>query len=170
MQIRYRNTLAQLLALQKVVLRHTEFGRKLMLHRFIAVEVIVVFITILFAINHNRFKVFAVFIIVTGLAWLFRERAVLLQFRKDFKRELHKDDAGLFAKDRVLRIAPKDLTVTVGNQQMRYTWDQLEKTDRDGQNVYILLKGMLHYVIPLAAFTDEHEVAAFLDAIASYRL
>lgn len=169
MQIRYRNTLGHLVALQKYVLRQTNFGKKMMLHRFMAVEAIIIFITIIFAINHNRFKVLLVFVLVTGLAWLFRERAVLLQFRKDFKRERRRDEAGLFDKDRVMRIAPGGLTVTIGEQRMQYTWDQLEKIGRDNQHVYILVKGILHYVIPLSAFTNEKEVTIFLDSISSYR-
>ncbi|MGD9364779.1 MAG: YcxB family protein [Desulfobacteraceae bacterium] len=168
MQIRYRNTLEHLVALQKYVLRKTDFGKKMMLHRFIAVEVIVLFITIIFAINHNRFKVFLGFVIITGLAWLFRERSVLLQFKRDFKRERRKDDKGLFDKDRILTIAPDGLKISIGDTLNQYAWDQVVMVGHDRKLLYIILKGVLHYVIPLSAFADENEALLFLDRIESY--
>jgi hypothetical protein len=168
LQIRYRNTLEHLVALQKYVLRNTDFGKKMMLHRFIAVEAIVLFITIIFAINHNRFKVFLGFVIITGLAWLFRERSVLLQFKRDFKRERRKDDQGLFDKDRILTIAPDGLQISFGDTQNQYAWDQVVTVGHDQKLLYIILKGVLHYVIPLSAFADESEALLFLNRIESY--
>jgi hypothetical protein len=169
MQVRYRNTLKHLIALQKYVLRNTDTGKKMMLHRFLAVEAIILFITIIFATSHNPFKVFVGFILVSGLAWVFRERSVLLQFRKDFKRELRKDEDGLFEKDRILNIAPEGLIVDIGSQRSEYAWDQIEMTGKDNHYVYIILTGVLHYVIPLSAFTDGDEVDTFLRSIASHR-
>lgn len=141
----------------------------MMLHRFIAVETIIVFITIIFAINHNRFKVLLGFAIVTGLAWVFRERSVILQFKKDFKRERRKDKSGLFDQDRILSISPEGLTVRIGNDQTLYPWDRVEVTGRDRKHVYIVLTGVLHYVIPLSAFYDDTEADTFLNTIAAYR-
>lgn len=169
MLIRYRNTLDHLVALQKYVLRHTAFGKKMMLHRFLAVEAIVLFIAIIFAVNHNRFKVLLCFVIVSCLAWLFRERSVLLQFKRDFKRERRRDEQALFDKDRVMRIAPDGLTVNVGNQHAHHAWSKVDMTGRDNRHVYIVLSGVLHYVIPVTAFADENEVDIFLDAIEAYR-
>lgn len=168
MEIRYHNTLDHLVALQKQVLRKTEAGKKMMLHRFILVEAIIIGITIIFAINHNRLNVLLGFLIVTGLAWMFRERSVIVQFRKDFKRERRKDETGQFDKDRILRINPDGLEVQVGLEQTQYDWDQLEWAGRDRKHVYILLKGVLHYVIPVTAFSDENAVTQFLEAIASH--
>lgn len=169
MQIRYRNTLKHLVALQKYVLRHTDTGKKMMFHRFLAVEAIILFITVIFAINHNLFNVFLGFIIVSGVAWLFRERSVLLQFRKDFKRERRKDEEGLFEKDRILRIDSGGLTVDIGTQRSQYAWDEVELTGQDKHHVFIILTGVLHYVIPIAAFDNEGEVDTFLNKIESYR-
>ena len=168
MQIRYRNTIKHLLALQKYVLRNTDTGKKMMLHRFLAVEAIILFITIIFAINHNPLKVLLGFIIATCLAWIFRERSMLLQFKKDFKREVRKDKEGLFDMDRVLAIAPEGLTVEIGSQRSEYSWDQIDTAGKDMHHVYILLTGVLHYVIPLSAFSDENEADTFLKTIASY--
>jgi hypothetical protein len=156
-------------ALQKFALRHTEIGKKMMLHRFIAVESIFLFIAILFAVNHNRFMVLLVFLAVSGLAWLFRERSVLLQFKKDFKRERRKDDTGLFDKERIMSLGPGGLTVDIGDQRSHYTWDQVKHTGKDKKHVYVILSGVLHYVIPISAFTGDHDPEAFLEAIASYR-
>lgn len=169
MQIRYRNNIKHLIALQKYVLRHTDTGKKMMLHRFLAVEAIILFITIVFAINHNLFKVFLGFIIFSCIAWLFRERSVLLQFRKDFKREHQKDEEGLFEKDRVLSIEPSALSVAIGEQRNQYAWDEVEITGQDKHHVYIILKGVLHYVIPVGAFANEGEPDIFLKNIESYR-
>ena len=169
MQIRYRNTLDHLIALQKFVLRNTIAGKKMMLQRYIAIEMILALIFILFAVNHNRFRVLLAFMIVSGLAWLFRERAVLVQFRRDFKREQRKDREGLFDQDRILRIDADGLHVAVGAADARYTWDQVELTGKDRKYVYIVLTGLLHYVIPLAAFADSNDADRFLGAIASHR-
>jgi hypothetical protein len=169
MQVRYRNTLQHLIALQKYVLRNTDTGKKMMLYRFLAVEAIILFITIIFATSHNPFNVFVGFIIVSYLAWVFRERSVLLQFRKDFKREQRKDKEGLFEKDRILNISKEGFSVDMGSQRTEYTWDQIEITGKDKYHVYIILTGVLHYVIPLSAFADENEAVTFLKSIASFR-
>lgn len=59
----------------------------MIVYRFMVVEAIIIVITIVFAINHNRFNVLLGFVIVSGLVWLLRERAVLLQFKKGFKHD-----------------------------------------------------------------------------------
>ena len=169
MQIRYRNTLNELVALQKHALRHTEVGKKMMLHRFIAVESIFFLIALMFAINNNPLVVLLVFLGVSGLAWLFRERSVLLQFRRDFKRERRKDESGMFEKERLLTIDPDGLTVVIGDQRTNYEWDEVVYAGKDRKNVYIIMTGVLHYVIPLTAFADENEPDAFLASIDSYR-
>jgi hypothetical protein len=158
-----------LLALQKYVLRNTDAGRKMMRHRFLAVETIIVLITMMFAITHNLFNVFLGFIIVSCSAWIFRERSVLLQFKKDFQRERRKDEEGLFDLDRILSIAPEGLTVDIGFRRNEYTWDQIDTVGIDKNHVYILLTGILHYVIPLTAFTGENEAHTFLEAIDAFR-
>ncbi len=169
MQIQYKNTLNQLVALQKHALRHTDVGKKMMLHRFIAVETIFFLIALMFAINNNRFVVLLVFLVVSGLAWLFRERSVLLQFKRDFKRERRKDETGMFEKERLLTIDTDGLTVVIGDQRTDYEWDEVVYAGKDRKNLYIIMTGVLHYVIPLSAFTDDNESDAFLEAVESYR-
>lgn len=169
MEIRYRNTLDQLLALQKFVLRNSHIGKRMMLHRFLAAEAIILFITVIFTINHNLFKVLIGFAILTGLAWVLRERSVILQFKKDFKRERRKNEAGLFDKNRILSIAPEGLTVRIGNDQTHYTWYRIETVGRDRKHIYLVLDSVLHYVIPISAFSDESEADTFLETIESYR-
>ena len=92
MVVRYFNSYEDLLALQKFVLRNSAVGKKAMLHRFLAVEIVVLFVCLMFAVNHNRFYVLLAFLIISGLAWWFRERSVMMQFKKDFKRGLRKDE------------------------------------------------------------------------------
>lgn len=169
MEIQYRNTLDHLMALQKYVLRNSLMGKKMMLHRFMVVETIVIFITIIFAINGNPWKVFLGFAIATGLAWLFRERAVMLQFKKDFKRERRKDESGSFEKDRILRIALEGISVRIDGETVHYQWDEVDTAGRDRKHLYIVLTGVLHYVIPISAFSEEKEADNFLRKIASYR-
>jgi hypothetical protein len=169
MQVRYRNTLKHLIALQKYVLRNTDTGKKMMFHRFLAVEAIILLIAIILATGNNPFKVFLGFIAVSCLAWVLRERSVLLQFRKDFKREQRKDKDGLFEKERIVNIAPESFSVDIGSQRTEYTWDQIELTGKDNHYVYIILTGVLHYVIPLSAFSDGDEVDIFLNSIAACR-
>ena len=94
---------------------------------------------------------------------------MLLQFKKDFKRERRKDESGSFDKDRILTIAPEGLTVEIGGQRTHYTWDQIVTTGSDRKHVYIVLGGVLHYVIPLSAFSDENESQTFMESIARYR-
>lgn len=169
MQVRYKNDIKDLIALQKYVLRNTDTGKKMMLHRFMAVEAIILFITIVFAINHNPLKVFLGFIIVSCLAWLFRERSVLLQFRKDFKRERRKDKEGLFDRERVLSIGPSGLTVEIGTQKSQYAWDEVDMSGQDKHHVYIILKGVLHYIIPQTAFHNKGDADKFLKKIERHR-
>jgi hypothetical protein len=141
----------------------------MMLHRFIAVESIILLIAILFAVNHNRVIVLLVFLFVSGLAWLFRERSVLVQFKRDFKKERRKNDGGAFEKERIMTVAQEGLTVDIDGRRTHYTWDRIVYTGKDRKHVYILLSGVLHYVIPLSAFSGDLEPEAFLESIASYR-
>lgn len=141
----------------------------MMLHRFIAVESIFLLIAIMFAINNNIFVVLLVFLVVSGLAWLFRERSVLLQFKRDFKREQRKDETGMFEKDRLLTVDADGLTVDIGDQSTNYAWDEVVYAGKDRKNVYIIMSGVLHYVVPLTAFSDDNSSEALLDTIATYR-
>jgi hypothetical protein len=169
MQIRYRNTLDQLVALQKFMLRNSDLGRKMMLHRFIMVECLLVFICVVFAINHNRLVVLMCFAGLSGLAWLFRERTVIQQFKKDFRREKRKDDINLFDRDRVMTIDTDGFRVLIGSQENRYDWSEVEAVDQDKHNIYILLKGVLHYVIPKSAWEDPDQSDQFFNTLQSYR-
>ena len=169
MQIRYRNTLKQLVSLQKFMLRNSAFGKKMMLHRFIMVECILVFICAIFAINHNRLVVLACFAGLSGLAWLFRERAVIMQFKKDFKRERRKDDINLFDRDRILTIDENGFQVMIGNQDNQYAWNEVEATGQDKHNIYILLNGVLHYVIPKSAWEDPEQALRFFKNLETFR-
>ncbi|MGD9189354.1 MAG: YcxB family protein [Desulfobacteraceae bacterium] len=169
MQIRYRNTLNQLVALQKYMLRNSAFGRKMMLHRFIMVECILAFICFVFAINHNRLVVLMCFAGLSGLAWLFRERAVIVQFKKDFRRERRKDEINLFDRDRIMTIDTDGFRVLIGSQENRYGWNEVEAVGQDKNNIYILLAGILHYVIPKSAWEDRDQSEQFFDTLQSYR-
>jgi hypothetical protein len=141
----------------------------MMLHRFIAVESIILLIAILFAVNHNRGIVLLAFLFVSGLAWLFKERSVLVQFKRDFKKERRKNDGSAFEKERIMTVAPDGLTVNIDGRRTHYTWDRIVYTGKDRKHVYILLSGVLHYVIPLSAFSGDLAPEAFLESIASYR-
>ena len=167
MQIRYRNTLDQLIALQKFMLRNSAFGKKMMLHRFIMVECILGFICLVFAVNHNRLIVFLFFVGLSGLAWLFRQRTVIVQFKKDFKRERRKDELNLFDKDRILRFDDVGLRIDIGSQENSYTWSEVETIGQDTKNIYILLTGVLHYVIPKTAWDTEDLSAEFYNSLVS---
>ena len=169
MQIRYRNTMEQLIALQKFMLRNSAFGKKMMLHRFIMVECILVLICLVFAVNHDRLTVFLCFMGLSALAWLFRERAVILQFKKDFKRERRKDELNLFDRDRIVRLDKDGLLVNVGSQENRYAWHEIETTGQDKKNIYILLRGVLHYVIPKSAWDNSDQAAEFYNALKAHR-
>jgi hypothetical protein len=164
-QIRYRNTLNDLVALQKYVLRHTDEGKKMMRHRFLMVEAIVVAIAAIFAINHDRMAVLLGFLLATALAWLFRERSVVLQFKKDFKRERRRDESGLFDRDRIVSVDDRGMSVRTGPRHIDYTWDQLQMIGRDNKYIYIVLRGILHYVVPISAFNDQQASEAFFESI-----
>jgi hypothetical protein len=169
MQIRYRNTLEQLIALQKFMLRNSAFGKKMMLQRFILVECILGFICAVFAVNHDRLTVFLSFIGLSVLAWLFRERAVILQFKKDFKRERRKDALNMFDRDRILRLDDDGLLIAIGSQENCYAWNDVETTGQDKKNIYILLKGVLHYVIPKSAWDNTDQAAEFYQTLEANR-
>lgn len=169
MQIRYRNTLNQLVALQKFMLRNSAFGRKIMLHRFIVVESLLIFICFIFAINHNRLMVLICFAGLSGVAWLFRERAVIVQFKKDFRRERRKDDINLFDRDRMMTIDADGFRVLTGSQENRYDWSEVEAVGQDKNNIYMLLTGVLHYVIPKSAWKDPDQSQQFFNTLQSYR-
>jgi hypothetical protein len=169
MRIRYRNTLIQLVALQKFMLRNSAFGRKMMLHRFIMVECILMFICIMFAVNHNKLVVLTCFAGLSGLAWLFRERTVILQFKKDFRREKRKDEIDSFDRDRIMTIDTDGFRVLIGSQENRYNWNEVEAVGRDKGNIYILLNGVLHYVVPKSAWEDPAQSEQFFNTLQNYR-
>ena len=169
MQVRYRNTLEHIVALQKFVLRNTAFGKKMMVHRFMMVEIIIFLICLLFVFNHNPIKVLIGFIALSGLAWIFRERSVLMQFKKDFKREDRRDESGTFHKDRVLSIDPNGFTIRSGAGETACGWDQVDLIGNDTKYIYIVLKSVLHHVVPLSAFSDREESDQFLTAMRTFQ-
>jgi hypothetical protein len=169
MKIAYHNTLDDLLALQRCMLRHSAFGRKLMLHRFLVVEIILLFICLMFAVNDNPFKVFLIFTAISVIAWTFRERSVILQFKKDFKKELRKDEENSFAQTRIMQIGPQGLEVSTGANHQNHPWPSVEWTGQDKHLLYIITRGVLHYAVPKSVFQDEEELEIFLKLVDTYR-
>ncbi|MDJ0780686.1 MAG: YcxB family protein [Desulfosarcinaceae bacterium] len=169
MKFAYHNSVDDLIALQRCMLRHSAFGQKLMLHRFIMVEVVLAFICGMFAINGNPFKVLLAFAALSVLAWHFRERSVIQQFKRDFKRELRKDEDNSFAKPRILQISPQHLAVSTGNHHQTHPWRTVEWTGQDDRRLYIITTGVLHYAVPKSVFKDPEEMQSFLKRVDTYR-
>lgn len=169
MKLAYHNTLNDLIALQKCMLRHSAFGQKLMLHRFLLVEAVLFFICLMFAINGNPFKVLLIFAALSVLAWSFRERSVIQQFKKDFKKELRKDEENSFAQPRIMKIGPEHLEVSAGDNHQAHPWQTVEWTGQDERLLYIITKGVLHYAVPKSVFKDEEEMQIFLRLVDTYR-
>jgi hypothetical protein len=169
MKLVYHNSLRDLIALQKCMLRHSAFGQRLMLHRFLMVEAVLLFICVMFAINGNPFNVFLIFAALSVLAWTFRERSVIQQFKRDFKKELHRDEENSFAQPRTLQISPAHLEVGAGPNHNTHPWPSVEWTGQDERLLYIITKGVLHYAVPKSAFQDAEEMEIFLKLVAAYR-
>lgn len=169
MKLAFHNTLPDLIALQKRMLRHSAFGQKLMLHRFLMVEAVLLFICLMFAINGNPLIVLLVFAGLSVLAWFFRERSVIQQFKKDFKKEQRKDEENSFAQPRIMQIKAEHLEVSTGDHHMAHPWPTVEWTGQDDRLLYIVTKGVLHYAIPKSTFQDEEEMQIFLKLVDTYR-
>jgi hypothetical protein len=169
MKLAYHNSLDDLIALQKCMLHHSAFGQKLMLHRFLMVEAVLAFICIMFAINGNPFKVFLVFAALSVLAWIFRERSVIQQFKRDFKKELRRDEENSFAQPRILQISPEHLAVSTGDNHNSHPWPTVEWTGQDARLLFIITKGVLHYAVPKSVFQDAEEMEIFLKLVDTYR-
>lgn len=169
MKLAYHNTLADLIALQQSMLRHSAFGQKLMLHRFLMVEAVLFVICLMFAINGNPLIVLMVFLGLSVLAWFFRERSVIQQFKKDFKKELRKDEENSFAQPRIMQITKEHLEVSTGNHHQAHPWSTIEWTGQDERRLYLVTSGVLHYTIPKTTFQDEEEMQIFLKLVDTYR-
>ena len=169
MKLAYHNTLADLIALQKSMLRHSAFGQKLMLHRFLMVEAVLFFICLMFAINGNPLIVLLVFLGLSVLAWFFRQRSMIQQFKKDFKKELSKDEENSFAQPRIMQITKEHLEVSTGDHHQAHPWSTVEWTGQDERRLYIITSGILHYTIPKSTFQDEEEMQIFLKLVDTYR-
>jgi len=169
MKLAYHNTLADLIALQKCMLRHSAFGQKLMLHRFLMVEAVLFFICLMFAINGSPFKVFLIFAALSALAWTLRERSVIQQFKKNFKKELRKDEEKSFAQPRIMQISPEHLEVSPGDNHQAHPWPSVEWTGQDERLLCIITKGVLHYAVPKNVFLDDEEMQIFLKLVDTYR-
>jgi hypothetical protein len=169
MKLAYHNSLNDLIALQRCMLRHSAFGRKLMLHRFLMVASVLFFICLMFAINGNPLKVFLVFSALSVLAWMFRERSVILQFKKDFKKELGKDEENSFAQTRIMQIHPEALEVSTGDNHQRHPWSSVEWTGQNERLLFIITNGFMHYAIPKTVFQDGEEMQIFLKLVDTYR-
>ncbi len=169
MKLAYHNSLADLIALQKRMLRHSAFGQKLMLQRFLMVEAVLLFICLMFAINGNPLIVLLVFAGLSVLAWFFRERSVIQQFKKDFKKELRKDEENSFSQPRIMQITPQHFEVSTGDHNQSHPWSTVEWTGQDERLLYLITKGILHYAIPKSTFKDEEEMQIFLKLVDTYR-
>ena len=168
MQVRYHNKLEHLVSLQKYMLRHSSLGRKMMTHRFIMVEVLIVLIFAMLVMRHDPFKVVLGFIIASCLAWIFREQSALLQFKREFKREMSKDDSGDFHAERILQVSPDGLTMDAVGGRQHLEWSRIEGVGQDSRHIYILVKGVLHYVVPKTAFADADHAQAFFETLRAH--
>lgn len=169
MKVVYRNTLDDIIALQKMVLRHSRMGRKIMLHRFILVEVILFLICLPLMFAGNPMKIMLFFLVISIVAWIFRERSVILQFKKDMKGQLMRDPDAAFRKETTVRLSEKGLSVTNTGITTDHPWNRLEHFAQDSRYIYILTDGLRNYVIPKTAFPSDAEAETFLGALKDRR-
>lgn len=169
MKIIYHNTLDDIIALQKMVLRHSRMGRKIMLHRFILVEIILLLICIPLMFAGNPLKILLFFLMISALAWIFRERSVIFQFKKDMKGQLMRDPDAAFRKETTVRLSENGISVTNTGSTTDHPWNRLEHFAHDSRYIYILTDGLRNYVIPKTAFPSDAEADTFLGALEGRR-
>ncbi len=165
MEIRYNNSIEDLVALQKVVVRRSSISKKIVKHRFVTMEIILLLLCLLFIFNNPVWKVLLAFVFLSVLMWLFRERSVVLQFKKDLKKEMRRDTHNSLLAERQLKISPDGIEARMEARISNFTWDQVEYINHDDQYLYFVMKGLLHFIIPKSAFADEAQLNMFLEAL-----
>jgi hypothetical protein len=136
-------------------------GKTLLIHRFVMVEILLLLICLLLMIGNPPLKIIPAFVAISGLAWLFRERAVMVQFKRDMKGQLMRDPDASFKKKSVMEATEEGFSVTNSGVTARFLWRQVEHLEADDRCIYILSEGMQHYVVPKSAFGSPVEASAF---------
>lgn len=169
MQVVYRNNLEDIIALQRKVLRHSRLARKMILHRFLFVEAILLLICFLLMLGNPPQKVLVFFIAISALAWVFRERSLMHQFKKDMKGQLLRDPNAAFKQKTTLILDEAGLKVENTGGVTTHPWDEVEHVGRDDRYLYVITDGMRHYVIPKAAFGGNAQSEAFSQELEARR-
>ena len=161
MQVRYRNTVGDIVALQKMVLRHTLMGRKILFHRFLVVEAVLLLICLLLMTGHPPGPVMPFFVGFSALAWGFRERPVIRKFTKDLKAQLVRDPEAAFRRETTMTVSEEGLEVANSGAAVTHPWPRVEYVGRDDRYTYVLTDGLRHYAVPAAAFGGDAEADRF---------
>ena len=164
MRVEYENDAKNLVALHKRVLRSTDVGRKMLLHRHFMVQAVLVVVCGMFAVNGDRLTVLAVFVALSVLAWVLRDRAVVMKYKKDLKNNMPKGADGNGLVRRSMALNPDGLGFEAGGQEHRYAWADLEAVEADADNVYVMPEGLMHFVIPKSAFSPE-QLQEFMETL-----
>lgn len=162
MRVEYDNDIKALVALHRTVLKSTQVGRRMLLHRHLIVQAVLVVVCGLFAVNNDPLVVLAVFVALSALAWVLRDRAVVKKYRKDLKGNMPKGPGGVV--HRAVTLLDDGLEFESEGRTLRYAWSGLEAVEADQDNLYVMPDGLMHYVIPKNAFGPD-QLRAFMEAL-----
>ncbi len=144
-------------------------GKRLLVHRFVMVEILLLLICLLLMLGNHPLRILPAFVAISGLAWWFRERAVMVQFKRDMKGQLMRDPDAAFTRQTSMETTEEGFTVTNSGVTARFFWREVEHIEADDRCIFILSEGMQHYVVPKAAFGSPVEASAFFRFITRSR-
>jgi hypothetical protein len=146
-------------------------GRRILLHRFVAVEMVLMLVCLLLVVGGNSpAKVLGFFLAVSALAWGGRERSFLLRFKKDMKGQLARDPAAAFRNETDLACSQSGLMVANSGVTHEHPWAAVEHIGMDRRYIYLLTHGLHHYVIPLSAFGSAEQADRFFVEVERFRV
>jgi len=165
--IEYSNTINDLVAAQKVALRHSSTSQNLMVQRWLLVEALLAGLCVMFAFNHSPRNVLMAFLALSALAWVLRYRTVVVQFRRDLKREVKKDTTRSLFQPRILRLTETGISIDTSGTVADYDWSKVVHVGTDKRYLYVITDGVLHYAVPRRAAADDTQWEQFVAAVQS---
>lgn len=157
MDVTYKNTIEDLIHLQKYIFQNTQYGKRYMRRFFINAVIIFSLLAISFALLGNQ--EFALYFFFSGLIiiWLLKDRLLLLRLKKTYQNEIYKP----MWEEVTISITKEGLKTKRESGEGLYKWTAVNRAVDDGKYLLIIIQGMGNIVIPHSAFAGSSQKNSF---------
>ena len=144
--------------------RHSRFTRRTYLLSFVWGPIIGVILAAVARLSDFR-TILATVVVTTILLSLYRTLMFPVRLRNIIKAVLNEGSHRAAAGPKTLSLGPDAIKEVGDYSQTAYKWTALEKVERNGNYLYLLMRGGGCFIVPKRCFSDVSQEADFMRRI-----